>query len=227
MTVAREGAVVLLSGGQDSTTALFWAMHKFGKVYALSIFYGQRHSKELECAAKVAEIAGVEHSVLHFPALGDIGNSALVDRRIELKATEGLPTSFVPGRNLLLLGLAGAYACKVASKHIVTGVCETDFSGYPDCRQDFVDSMEKSLTLAMRGVGGPFSIHTPLMNLTKCETVRMARHLDIVFSGKVWYALANTLTCYNGVPGGCGKCASCELRAKGFAEAGELDPAIS
>lgn len=224
-------ALVLLSGGQDSTTTLYWAKMMFDEVEAVSIFYGQRHRAELAAADEIARIAGVRRTVLEAPVLGSLGDSALVGdpgahktfetgSRADRAAPEGLPTSFVPGRNMLFLTLAGALAVREGIKDIVTGVCQTDYSGYPDCRREFVDSLEKTLGMAMPSSSGPFRIHTPLMYMTKAETVRLARR----FPG-CWDALAHSLTCYNGARPGCGTCPSCDLRAKGFAEAGEIDPA--
>lgn len=223
-------AIVLLSGGQDSTTCLYWALARFSDVRAVSIFYGQRHERELDAAEKIAHGAGVPHCVLAAPVLSHIGDSALVDpaRAIagsgghaDREMPQGLPTSFVPGRNLLFLTLATAIAVREGASDIVTGVCQTDYSGYPDCRRDFIDSLEKTLGLAMPSSAGPFHIHTPLMNLTKAETVKLAKQLG----DKAWAALSQSVTCYEGQHPGCGKCPACELRAKGFAEAGEIDPA--
>lgn len=222
-------AVVLLSGGQDSTTSLFWARMAFDEVVAASVFYGQRHVSELEAAREIAKLAGVPHAEIALGSLGDLGGSALVDMSKELagqggladrEMPQGLPTSFVPGRNLLFLAMAGALAIKHSAKDIVTGVCQTDYSGYPDCRREFVDSMEQTLALAMPSSAGPFRVHTPLMYLTKAETVRLARRLP-----GCWDALACSVTCYQGLRPGCGDCPACVLRARGFAEAGEADPA--
>lgn len=223
-------AIVSLSGGQDSTTALYWAKVNFDEVVAVSIFYGQRHKAELEAAKEIARMAGATHRVLEIPALGNLGNSALVDASKPLtweggipdKAMpQGLPSSFVPGRNALLLTLAGAVAVKEGAKDIVTGVCQTDYSGYPDCRREFVDSLEKTLALAMPSSAGPFHILTPLMYMTKAETVRLARRLP-----GCWEALGLSVTCYEGQRPGCGKCPACDLRAKGFVEANETDPSM-
>lgn len=223
-------AIVLLSGGQDSTTGLYWAKQNFDEVVAVSIFYGQRHKAELEAAAAIAAKAGVPQRVIEIPALGGLGNSALVDTSKPLTfeggipdaaMPQGLPSSFVPGRNALLLTLAGAVAVKEGAKDIVTGVCQTDYSGYPDCRREFIDAMEAMLAQAMPSSSGPFRIATPLMHMTKAETVRLAQRLP-----GCWEALAVSLTCYEGKRPGCGKCASCDLRAKGFAEAGLNDPAV-
>lgn len=228
-------ALVLLSGGQDSTTALFWARTMFDEVLAVSVFYGQRHAAELAAAARIAHDAGVAHMELEAPALGRIGGSALVDASKtisssggmrDVHAPNGLPTSYVPGRNLLFLTLAGTLAVVRDTQDIVTGVCQTDYSGYPDCRREFIDSMEATLTLAMPSGSGPLRIHTPLMFMTKAETVKLARRLP-----GCWEALAHSVTCYHGVAGGCAvaapwSCPACTLRARGFAEAGETDPAV-
>jgi 7-cyano-7-deazaguanine synthase len=225
-----SAALVLLSGGQDSTTCLYWAKTMFDRVYALSIFYGQRHETELEAARSIADLAGVvKHHTSDFPVLSYIGDSALLNTvdpiegsggYADAESEGGLPTSFVPGRNLLFLGIAGAWAVSLGVKDIVTGVCETDFSGYPDCRRVFVDAMEQALTLAMPSESGPLRLHTPLMNIDKRETVDLARRLP-----GCWDALAHTVTCYHGARPGCGTCPACKLRAQGFAEAGETDPA--
>ncbi len=224
-------AIVLLSGGQDSTTCLFWARQNYDEVLAVSIFYGQRHKAELDAAKEIAALAGVKHRVLELPALRLLGDSALVDGGQELKAEggrpdvampQGLPTSFVPGRNLLFLATAAAVAVKEGARDIVTGVCQTDFSGYPDCRREFIDALEKAITLAMPSSAGPLRILTPLMYLTKAETVRLALRMD---RGRCWEALSFSVTCYYGKRPGCGTCPACELRAKGFAEADVLDPA--
>lgn len=221
-------AVVLFSGGQDSTTCLYWARSVYDEVLALSVLYGQRHRVEVEVAAEIARLAGVEHRLVHLPVLGDLGGSALVgDAPIKVSggfpdvaAPEGLPTSFVPGRNALFLTVAASVAVSRGARDIVAGVCQTDYSGYPDCRQVFLEAMEKALTLAMPSSAGPLRLLAPLMSLTKAETVRWARRLR-----GCWEALARTVTCYEGRRPGCGVCPSCLLRARGFAEAGEQDPA--
>ncbi len=226
----RPGAVVLLSGGQDSATVLFWAKLRFGKLLALSLNYGQRHVVELRAAAAVAEIAQVEHLVLEESVFASIGDSDLVRTGSTIQASgghedqgasDGLPSSFVPGRNLLFLAIAGAVAVKEKMKSIVTGVCQTDYSGYPDCRLEFVQATQRALTLAMPSSAGPLEIHTPLMDLTKAETVRLADQLGV----DCWRALAVTVTCYEGQRPGCGICPSCALRRKGFEEAEFDDPA--
>ncbi len=226
-----DNAIVLLSGGQDSTTCLAWAEKQFNCT-ALTINYGQRHATELQAAKEIARHFEVEQVVIDLPVLSAIGGSALVGDDVALAADGGygdaaapggLPTSFVPGRNLLFLGIAGALAVKRGAKHIVTGVCQTDYSGYPDCREEFVRQMARTLDAAMPSECGPFSIHTPLMHMTKAETVLMARDLP-----GAWRALALSVTCYNGViVNGCGECPACVLRAKGFADANLPDPAKS
>lgn len=222
-------AVVLLSGGQDSTTVLFWAKVHHDEVHAVSVDYGQRHKAELDAAREVARMAGVaSHSVLDLGILSKLGGSALVDGSalawtgglVDREMPQGLPTSFVPARNVFLLTTAAAVAVKLGARDVVTGVCQTDFSGYPDCRRSFVDALERALTEGLPSSCGPIRIATPLMWMTKAETVRLARRLP-----GCWDALARTVTCYEGLRPGCGTCAACVLRAKGFEEACERDPA--
>jgi len=223
-------AVVLFSGGQDSTTCLYWARQYFDKVYAVSVDYGQRHRIELEAAREIVRMAGVGQVVLALPALAQLADSDLVREKVTFVTVggrpdhampEGLPSSFVPGRNAMMLALAAAFAVKVGVRDIVTGVCQTDYSGYPDCRREFVDALELAITLAMPSSAGPLRILTPLMYLTKAETVRLAYRLG----DQCWRALALTVTCYNGQRPGCGACPACVLRARGFAEASLSDPA--
>lgn len=222
-------AIVLLSGGQDSTTSLFLAKTLFDEVVAVSCHYGQRHANELSAAAKVAELAGVKRLEVSIPVLENLGGSALVDTAkpltwegglVDGAMPQGLPSSFVPGRNMLFLAVAAAVAVSQGTKDIVTGVCQTDFSGYPDCRREFIDAMERAATLAMPSSCGPIRIHTPLMWLTKSESVLLAKRLP-----GCWEALGQSITCYEGKRPGCGICPACVLRAKGFAEAGFADPA--
>lgn len=221
-------AIVLFSGGQDSTTCLYLAREQYDEVLAVSIFYGQRHKAELEAARLIVERANIRQLVLEIPAFGALGNSALVSGAAlrgdggpaDKEMPQGLPTSFVPGRNALMLTLAAAVAVREGAKVIITGTCQTDYSGYPDCRREFVDALEGALSLAMPSSAGPIRIETPLMWLTKAETVRLAKRLP-----GCWEALALSMTCYEGRRPGCGICAACSLRTKGFAEAGERDPA--
>lgn len=262
-------AVVLLSGGQDSTTSLFWAKHFgrgmgkpiFDEVHALTLLYGQRHAIEVKAAAEIATLARVtSHRVMTLPVLG---GSALTDTTKQISGEggmvdhampQGLPTSFVPGRNLVFLSVAAAYAASIGAETIVTGVCQTDYSGYPDCRQDFIDAMVKAIGEAMPS-SLDIKIRTPLMKMTKAETVEMLKGIavetarlegiqreadariaankgvaySIIPEAKwdqmpEWQALGKSITCYNGLWPGCGTCPACELRAKGFAEVDVKDP---
>ncbi|MCH8335475.1 MAG: 7-cyano-7-deazaguanine synthase QueC [Proteobacteria bacterium] len=211
--------VVVLSGGQDSTTCLYWALDRFGadNVLALTFDYGQRHRIELDCAANVAQHAGVAHTTLPIDTFLALGGNALTDADIAVDEAPGnaLPNTFVPGRNLIFLTFAAAFAWQRDIVDLVTGVAQTDYSGYPDCRRDTLDELEKTLRLGMQR---EFTIHTPLMNLSKKETVEMARDLGALD------AMALTHTCYNGQRPPCGECPACRLRAKGFLEAGIADP---
>ncbi len=227
--------VVLFSGGQDSTTCLYLAKKIADRVVALSVNYGQRHALEIQAAREIAARAGVEHVVIDLPEYGALvaPSSALIAGAQAVGAPElraeggivdaamphGLPTSFVPGRNALLLTLAASYAATIGARDVMTGVCQTDYSGYPDCREEFVQAMAAALSLAMPSSLRPVQIHAPLMHLTKAQTVDLARSLP-----GAWEALALSVTCYNGQRPGCGSCPSCLLRAKGFAEAGQTDP---
>lgn len=220
-------AVVLLSGGQDSTTCLYWALERYEKVTALSINYGQRHKVEIDSARAIAEAAGVEHESLDLPKLLK-GTSPLVsDNPVGQYANAeelpgGIEPTFVPGRNALFLVIAANRAVVLGAKHLVTGVCEEDYGGYPDCRRVFIDSMQTSLGLAMTGDESLLEIHTPLMNLDKKATVQMAKDLP-----GCWDALAYSHTCYNGMVPPCGKCHACILRQRGFDLADEIDPLIA
>lgn len=216
-----ESALVCLSGGQDSTTCLFWAKSHFAKIDCIAFDYGQRHRIELEAAKDVADMAGASLTVLPISALSALGGNSLTDAAIEVErqCVEGeLPNSFVPGRNLLFLTLAAAAAYQRGIKDLVTGVCQTDFSGYPDCRRDTMDSLEKTIAL---GMDMPVRIHTPLMWLTKAQTVHLAQDLPGCMD-----AMAKSHTCYEGQRPPCGQCPACQLRAKGFAEAACPDPLI-
>jgi 7-cyano-7-deazaguanine synthase len=209
----KEKAVVVFSGGQDSTTCLFWAMREFEEVEAVTFDYNQRHGTEIQCAKEIANELGIKHHVLDMSLLNQLAPNALTRNDIEVKEGEGgnLPSTFVPGRNLLFLSFAGVLASQVNAKHIITGVCETDFSGYPDCRDQFIKSLNVTLNLSM---DQNFVIHTPLMWLNKGQTWKLADELD-AFE----YIRTRTLTCYNGIiADGCGICPACQLRKNGLAE---------
>lgn len=206
----QDKAVVVFSGGQDSTTCLFWAKERFAEVEAVTFNYGQRHRLELECAADIAAELGVRHHVLDMSLLGQLAPNALTRGDISIEQKEGeLPTTFVDGRNLLFLSFAAVLAKGIGARHIVTGVCETDFSGYPDCRDVFIKSLNVTLNLSMDYA---FVIHTPLMWLNKAETWKLADEL-----GAFDFVRERTLTCYNGIKAdGCGECPACKLRSQGL-----------
>lgn len=221
-------ALVLFSGGQDSTTCLAWALERFDAVETVGFDYGQRHIAELAARLPIIEALrtrfprwtgklGADH-VLSLDVLSAIGGSALTDAvRIEMGAN-GLPTTFVPGRNLLFLTAAAALAYRRGSRHLVGGMCETDFSGYPDCRDATIKALGHALDL---GMDTHFELHTPLMWLDKAETWSLAENLG--GQSLVDLIVEDTVTCYEGDRAhrhawgyGCGRCPACELRARGF-----------
>lgn len=206
----KEKAIVVFSGGQDSTTCLFWAKKQFKEVETVTFNYNQRHKLELEVAANIAQEQGVEHSLLDMSLLHQLAPNALTRSELKIEHKEGeLPSTFVDGRNLLFLSFAAILAKQKGARHIVTGVCETDFSGYPDCRDVFIKSMNVTLNLAM---DYQFVIHTPLMWLNKAETWQLAEEL-----GAFEYVRQKTLTCYEGlIADGCGQCPACILRKNGL-----------
>ena len=213
MIVNKDSALVVFSGGQDSTTCLFWAKREFKQVYALSFRYGQKHEKEVELARAIAGKAGVEFGVMDVPLIGQLGHNALTDKSVQMdeRIPDGsvFPNTFVPGRNLFFLSIAAVYARERGVKHLVTGVSQTDFSGYPDCRDSFIKSLNVTLNLAM---DEQFIIHTPLMWLDKAETWALADELGVLDLVR-----HETLTCYNGISGdGCGHCPACKLRREGL-----------
>ncbi len=213
MSVKNKEAVVLHSGGQDSTTCLAWALKKFDSVRLISFDYGQRHKTEIKAAQTIAKKLKLSHKTIKLPILKELTKNALTDKSVKVKAGKKgtLPTTFVDGRNALFLNIAAIYAKQHKIPNIVTGVCQTDYSGYPDCRNDFIKSMQKTLQLAMEF---PFKIHTPLMFLTKAQTVALMDKLGGL------ELLKYTHTCYEGVSPACGKCPACKLRLKGFKEYG-------
>lgn len=207
----NQKAVVVFSGGQDSTTCLFWAIQQFDEVIAVTFDYQQRHRAELTCAKAICQELGIEHHILDMSLLNQLAPNALTRAEIDITLGEEgeLPSTFVEGRNLLFLSFAGVLAKVKRAKHLVTGVCETDFSGYPDCRDIFVKSLNVTLNLSM---DTEFVIHTPLMWLDKEQTWEMADKL-----GQFDYIRTKTLTCYEGIVGsGCGECPACQLRQRGL-----------
>lgn len=209
----NEKVLVIFSGGQDSTTCLIQAVQTYGRenVQAVTFQYGQRHAVELERARWIAEDLNVVQTVIDLSLMKHITHNALMDDTAEIQtASNGVPNTFVDGRNALFLLYAAIYAKSRNIKHIIAGVCETDFSGYPDCRDVFVKSMNVTLNLAMDYA---FQIHTPLMYLTKAQTWALADRL-----GCLDYIREHTHTCYLGIAGGCGECPSCVLRERGLAE---------
>lgn len=206
-------AVVVFSGGQDSTTCLVKALNEFDEVHAITFDYGQRHRLEIEVAQNLAKELGVAaHKVMDVTLLNELAISSLTRDDIPVShelQENGLPNSFVPGRNILFLTLAGIYAYQIGAETIITGVCETDFSGYPDCRDDFVKAMNSAL---VKGMDKPLVIQTPLMWLNKAETWALADQ-----NNALQLVREKTLTCYNGIIGdGCGDCPSCHLRKVGL-----------
>jgi 7-cyano-7-deazaguanine synthase len=210
-------ALVLLSGGQDSATCLAIALSEFpGNVEAIGFNYGQRHSVELDQAKYIAMLAGVPFRIIDLGFIGQLSENALTSSDILIQEKENEPPSTcVDGRNLFFISTAAVIAKQQGIHVLYTGVCQTDYSGYPDCRDDFVKSLNVTLNLSMAYL---FDIRTPLMWLTKAETVFLMNSL-----GKLeWYQ--HTHTCYEGVRPACGVCPACKLRQKGFAEAGIKDP---
>lgn len=221
MKADPDKALVVLSGGQDSTTCLYWALDRFGdgNVSAITFDYGQRHRIELDCAERIAAAAGVPWVLLPIDTFAALGGSALTDSGIEVQPSDdevtGLPNTFVPGRNIIFLTFAAAWAWPRKIGNIVTGVAQTDYSGYPDCREETIRALEATIALGMES---DVHLHAPLMHLSKKDTVELADALGAVD------AMALTHTCYNGQRPPCGTCAACKLRARGFAEAGIEDP---
>lgn len=206
-------AIVIFSSGQDSTTCLFQAIAEYGKenVETMTFQYGQRHSIELEKAKWIAQDLGVKQTFIDTSIIKAITHNALMDENVHIEQKDNkLPNTFVDGRNALFLLYAAIYAKGQGIQDIITGVCETDFSGYPDCRDVFIKSMNVTLNLAM---DYQFNIKTPLMYFTKAQTWQLADELGVLD-----YVRNYTHTCYEGVDGGCGQCPSCILRDKGLKE---------
>jgi 7-cyano-7-deazaguanine synthase len=229
MRANGKKALVLFSGGQDSTTCLAWALREFAAVETLGFAYGQRHRNELDARPGILERLGSEFPawretlgedhLLSLDVLSQIGGSALTDDVAIAMRADGLPTSFVPGRNLMFLTAAAALGTRRGIYDLVGGMCETDYSGYPDCRGETIEAMQKALTL---GFAEEFIVHTPLMRIDKCETWRLAEELG--GAKLVRLIVEDTVTCYEGDRTrrhdwgyGCGVCPACELRSAGYA----------
>lgn len=219
-------AVVLLSGGLDSATTAAIAKSEGFELYAISFDYGQRHSRELKSAKAIAQSLGViDHLVISFD-MTKIGGSALTDNNIDVpigrdfaEIGQGIPVTYVPARNIIFLAFAVSYAERIGARDIFIGISEIDYSGYPDCRREFVNAFEKTANLGTKAGtedGARFRIHTPLARLSKGQTISKGLELGVDFS--------LTWSCYLGGQKPCGKCDSCKLRLAGFAQVGMKDP---
>ena len=225
MDTAKQKAVVLLSGGLDSATAMAMAVDEGFEVYAVSFRYGQRHAIELDCAAEQAATGALQHKIVDID-LSSFGGSALTDD-IDVPKHDGvedltdeIPVTYVPARNTVFLSYALAWAEVLGANDIFIGVNALDYSGYPDCRPEFIEAYEKMANLAtVAGVKGrKLTIHTPLIDLTKAEIIQCGLDFGVDY--------AKTTSCYDPAPDGraCGHCDSCLLRLKGFSEVGTVDP---
>ncbi len=218
-------AIVLLSGGLDSSTALYLAKSKGYELYALTFLYGQKHNKELLSAQKIAEAAGVkEHKVVNVP-LNLWDGSSLTDPKISIADGDitrtDIPATYVPARNMVFLSIAASYADALEIEDIFIGVSQVDYSGYVDCRASFIDAMERAInagTLLGAEKGRHIHIHAPFMFMTKSEEIKLGMELGVDYS--------LTWSCYRGGEKPCGRCDSCLLRAEAFHEAGFEDPAL-
>lgn len=208
----KQAALVLFSGGQDSTVCLFWALEHFSRIEALCFYYGQRHEAEIDAAQAIAAKAGIPFRLVDAAMIADLSSNSLTDPSVAMdreQAGTRPPNTFVPGRNLLFLSMAAVAAREKQIANIVTGVSQADYSGYPDCRDTFVRSLNVTLNLAM---DEQFVLHTPLMWLDKAAVWQLAADLDIFD-----LVLNRTVTCYNGISGdGCGECPACTLRRNGL-----------
>ena len=208
---SSSSCMVLLSGGQDSSTCLFWAKREFSELHAITFRYGQRHAQETGIATRIAQIAQVPLLIKEFASLFDDSKNALIQpgMAIQESVAGAPPNTFVPGRNLVFLTIAAIAAYEKGIHDLVIGVSQTDYSGYPDCREPFIRSAEETLSRAM---DYPFTIHTPLMWLDKEKTWALADELGVFDLIR-----QETLTCYNGIVAeGCGNCPACRLRKQGL-----------
>lgn len=219
----HQNAIVLFSGGLDSTTCLYWAKANFKNITALSFRYGQRHSSELIAAKKITESLGVTHRIIDID-IAQLGGSALTDQSIDVPNydanSNAVPVTYVPARNTIFLSYALAAAEVMNANHIVIGVSSVDFSGYPDCRPDFIEAFETLANLATVAgrAGNRLSVIAPLQHLSKAQTLELGLALGVDY--------AQTVSCYQADQDGraCGVCDSCALRRQGFLDAGVTDP---
>ncbi|MDP8234195.1 MAG: 7-cyano-7-deazaguanine synthase QueC [Candidatus Saelkia tenebricola] len=217
---SSKKAVVLLSGGIDSVTSMFYALNKGFKLNALIFDYGQRHKRELASARKIAGIAGVSYKVVkvNFPW----GGSVLLDKKSKLPhgrfMRKTIPSTYVPGRNIIFLSLGISYAEAISADEVFIGVNAVDYSGYPDCRPDFIKAFQKAVDLGIKSVveGKKIKISVPLINLSKKEIIELGLKLGVPFK--------DTWSCYSGGANPCNRCDSCLIRRKGFQDAGIKDP---
>lgn len=218
-------AVVLLSGGLDSSVALYVAKHDGHEVHAISFDYGQRHNKELECARAIANRARVaSHHVINLK-LDLWGGSSLTDKSMSIENGDvgrtDIPVTYVPARNMVFLSVAASLAEAIGARHIYIGVSEVDYSGYVDCRKEFIDAMQNAInkgTVMGAEKGETITVHAPFINMTKAQEIKLGNSLGVDF-GLTW-------SCYRGGEKPCGTCDSCLLRARAFTEAGLEDPAL-
>lgn len=223
-----DSALVIFSGGQDSTTCLYWAKSKWDKVFTVTFNYGQKHQIEIESARKICKLAGIDFDLVDIPNILR-SSSPLLDSSQTLDKYEkisdfkaGVQPTFIPGRNILFLTIAANIAMHHGAKNLVTGVCEEDFGGYYDCRHDYIQAMQIALNQGLFGTNEGLVIHTPLMHLNKAQSVELAKSLG----DECLNALAYSHTCYDGKFPPCGKCHACLLRARGFTDSGIEDPLL-
>jgi len=218
----QEQALIVLSGGQDSTTCLYWAIERFNvkNIEAVTFDYGQRHKIEISCAQQITERNNIPHHIIPINSFERLSQNSLTDIKSEFDGGQyrNLPKTFVPGRNLIFLTFAASLAWQKKINHLVIGTSQADYSGYPDCRESTIRSMENTLNL---GLDFTFKVHAPLMHLSKKETVTLAIKLGAI------EAMAYTHTCYRGEQPPCQHCEACKLRAKGFKGAGVNDPLLN
>ena len=221
--IKNHHAIVLFSGGLDSTTCLYWARSNFKDITAISFRYGQRHSSELIAATKITKQLGVSHRIIDID-IAQLGGSALTDQNIDVPnydaTSDAVPVTYVPARNTIFLSYALAAAEVMQANYIVIGVSSVDFSGYPDCRPDFIEAFENLANLATVAgrAGNRLSVVAPLQNLSKAQTLELGLSLGVDYG--------ETVSCYQADSDGhaCGVCDSCALRRQGFIDAGVPDP---